>query len=519
MGNVEYAAPSPEILGAVPWSRQRVLARGRGKRLGSVAVAGFGIEVIYLLATLGPFSLLVHGGKLVDLGELSGHRDSAGILVALGIVGLFALYGFALDRLRRARAPSFPLVFLGTIGFSLTLVFLYPVTAMDVYNYAVQGHVVTFHGINPLVTAPATVQGDSFISYGGVWAESTSPYGPVWIGVSALDSLIAGADVVRAVVILKSISALGVVATTLLLARGAERAKLPRPALAAAIFGWNPLVQLELVGNGHNDSIMIALFVLSLLLVGRRGARGAFALAASVFVKYLTVIALPFYLLAELRGPDAGDWRGWRRRLPAVLASVGVFAITAVLAYAPFWAGPVTLARVRTVDQNYLASMSALALLYLPNASAWLLTGRVAVVAMIAAWQLRSFALGRADVPRAVFEVYFGVLLIATHFAGWYLPLLVALGVLSADRWLISRAVVFSLSAILTVPLWQYLWPQVQNSAGLGPFHLLIVPLTFLPPLIIAALGAARSSERPERTGSRREVSRLDRSAAEPIPT
>lgn len=504
MGNAEYLI-----------RRQGLAAGPRLVEFGTTLAASWplvgaalGIEAIYLFAVLGPFSLLTNGGKLADLGELTGHQTVSGVGVTVGLIVLFAVYGASLDLILRSRRPSFALVLTGTFIFSLTLVFLYPVTAMDVYNYAVQGHAVTFHHVNPLVTAPATVHGDPFISYGGVWAESTSPYGPLWIGVSTLDSLLAGTDVIRAVLVLKVISALGVVATTALLATTArERGGEPR-ALAAALFGWNPLVQLELVGNGHNDSMMIALLVLSLILLsGRRGPSGAFALAGSVFVKYLTVVAVPFYLLAQLRGPK----RSWRERLPMVLASVGALAATTLLAYAPFWAGPATLDRVRHVDDNYLASFSALALLYIPNVKQWLLPARVALVAGIALWQTRSFILRRASVERAVFEVYFGVLLVATHFAGWYLPMLIALGVLSKDRWLVARAITFSFCAILTVPLWEYLWPEVQNTAGLATFHLLIVPLTFLPPLFVGAWGAIRTG------ASVRGVGSADGSAVERI--
>lgn len=487
MGNAQYIVEERRLAPGVP----SLGIRAALSRFWLLLACGLGIEGLYLFAAFGPFSLLVHGTELADLGLLTTHSVVAGVLITLGLIVLFALYGTALERLVCNASFGLPIVLGGTVLFSLTLIFLYPVTAMDVYNYAVLGHVVTFHGLNPLITAPASVQGDAFISYGGIWAESTSPYGPVWIGVSALDSLIAGWNVIRAVLILKSISALGVVATTILLAGAATRWRIPKPALAAALFGWNPLVQLELVGNGHNDSIMIALLVLSLLLLAaRRAPGGAIALAASVFVKYLTVVALPFYLLAELRRPGST----WRDRLPTVLASVAVFALTAVLAYAPFWAGPAILARVRQVDTNYLASFSALALIYMPRAIDWLLGVRVAIVAAIALWQINAFLRGRASVARAVFEVYFGVLLVATHFAGWYLPLLVALGVLSADRWLVARAITFTFAAMLTVPLWQYVWPEVQNTYGLGPFHLLIVPLTFFPPLLIGAWGRWQSS-------------------------
>src|SRR5439155_11680918 len=178
--------------------------------------AGLGIEAIYLLGVVGPFSLLTHGAQLTDLGQLTGHQPIAGVAVAVAVVALFALYGVAMRAISRPSDGGLPLVLGGSIVFSLTLIFLYPITAIDVYTYAVQGHIVVFQYLNPLLVPPSTARGDAFIAFAGSWVDRTSPYGPVWIALSSLDALLAGSDIILAIAIFKALGALAVVATTIL---------------------------------------------------------------------------------------------------------------------------------------------------------------------------------------------------------------------------------------------------------------------------------------------------------------
>src|SRR5579884_1509135 len=140
-------------------------------------IAGLTMEAIFLIAVVGPFSLFAHGTELTDLGKLTDHQPIAAVLVTAGLVALFALYAVALINVR-TDDHALPLALGGTVLFSLTLIFLYPVTAIDVYNYAVEGHVAAFYQVNPMVTAPAQVSSDTFVSYAANWVDSPSPYGP-----------------------------------------------------------------------------------------------------------------------------------------------------------------------------------------------------------------------------------------------------------------------------------------------------------------------------------------------------
>lgn len=500
-------------------------------------LAGLAIELIFLIAVLGPFSLLANGTDLTDLGKLTDYQPIAAILVTLGLIGLFAFYVLGLLSVRRAsrwpdlarstrrrqvrprdagtallerqgddraddasaaeppdalrtagrwlscpsRAATVALLF--TALFSLTLVFLYPITAIDVYNYAVEGHVAAYYNLNPMLTPPSQAAADRFVAYAGSWSQSTSPYGPLWLQISKLDALVAGSNVVLAVLLLKALAALCVVATAWLLSL-AFRHRGPRAsALAVVLYGWNPLVQIELVGNGHNDAVMALCLVAALVLTTKgRLVSGTLAAGASVLVKYLTLGAVPLVLLAEIL--DTAPSR--RARLARVGASAVLLALLAVAAYAPFWSGLATLERARATAEDYLASIPALAVLLIPDSLGWLVLPRLLIPAIVGLWQANNLRLGRANLAQATFEVLFVTVLVSSHFAGWYLGLLVAVAALSGDRWRQARVIAFTFTTTLTTPLWAYVWYWDQGWLSMTAIHLIVVPLTFLPALLIA---------------------------------
>jgi hypothetical protein len=462
-----------------------------------VALAGLGIEALFLVSVLGPFSLLAHGQTLTDLGQLTDHQPVAFAAIVGGLLALFAGYGLALAGVRQGKAtPSqrlLALVLVGTAIFSLTLIFLYPISAIDVYNYAVEGHVAAFYQVNPLVTAPAQLASDPFVAFAGSLGNTASPYGPIWLPLATLAARLAGANVVLAVIVLKSLSALAVVGTTALIGFAPRGRAAPYAPFAALLFGWNPLVQLELVGNGHNDAILTLFLVAALVLAGsQRSVLGTIAGGLSALVKGLTLAALPILLLTPLVDRTSPV----RIRLLRFGMSLIALVIVAVLAYAPYWVGPETLSRSLAVDNDYLASIPALIVLYVPTAITWLIVPRTLILLAVGLWQVNALRTGRADVVQATFEMLFATIVVAVHFAGWYLPLLVAVAALARNRWLALRMVAFSFTAALTTPLWAYVWWWNQNTLSLATFHLFVVPFTFLPALIIAYLGF-RASRRP----------------------
>jgi hypothetical protein len=266
---------------------------------------------------------------------------------------------------------------------------------------------------------------------------------------------------------------------------------------------------------------MIFLLLAALTLShGHRRALGAVFLTGSILTKYLTLGALPFFLLADvadqpgklrLPRPDRVSdrlWRGLVRTVPVSLAAL----VTAAALFAPYWVGPSTVERVLAVDNNYLASPAALTILLVPDSQHWLTIARWALLAGVYLWLILRQLRGTIGEQGATFEGLFIMVLCAPHFAGWYLAVLVALAPLVGDGWSMARAAAFSVAASLTVPLWAFVWPAHSATMALLTFHAIIVPLTFGPPLLVGALGAVAKRRRLAR-----ETGNVDDRAVERI--
>lgn len=80
-------------------------------------------------------------------------------------------------------------------------------------------------------------------------------------------------------------------------------------ALPALAYAWNPLVVVEYAGQGHHDPTALLWLVVAMAIADRRPTCSAVALAASVSIKLVPLLALPFL------------WRDWPARARAVAAT------------------------------------------------------------------------------------------------------------------------------------------------------------------------------------------------------
>jgi len=106
----------------------------------------------------------------------------------------------------------------------------------------------------------------------------------------------------------------------------------PRPALAAAAVGWNPLFAMHFGGGGHNDVWMMVPLVGALALDqrGRRHSAGALW-AVAVAVKWIPLLLLPLRTSARQQGSRFG-YAGF------AAASLAVAVVASIL-YGDRWLG------------------------------------------------------------------------------------------------------------------------------------------------------------------------------------
>ena len=253
---------------------------------------------------------------------------------------------------------------------------------------------------------------------GSRWYERTAVYGPAFTLVSEAHAALAGESDEGAAWFYKGFAAAAVLALVLLAARlGA------RPAFAAAFVGWNPVLAVHFAGGGHNDALMMALFVggLALAASGRRQLAGA-AWVGSIAVKWVTVVLVPLRLLADraagLRMPYAG-----------LAVGIGVVAGLAVWRYDSAWleaAGPIA---ENVGEESRVSIPSRLSQVTgLPEAvpAALLLTA----FALVYVWLLVEAWRGRARLGLAA-----GAMLVTTAWLlPWYAVWVVSLAAVEEDR-------------------------------------------------------------------------------------
>lgn len=282
---------------------------------------------IYLYGTL-RFPLATYlKPRYQDIGQLTslpggGYDPVAGEWFLIAITVLFGAWGLACWVAGRAHARAragwwrphallrLPLFGLPVAALAV-LLFMYPVTAVDVIDYASQIRVMTIHHANPLTIPAGSFPGDPFVAYNPYYFIPAS-YGPLWAVLSALFSFPAGDHILRAVLLQKLLSIVACLGCMVWVWLLTKRLCPERRWQAFVFFAWNPLVLFEVGANGHNDSIM-AFFLLAGLyaLLAERWYWQALALpllVASVLVKWTTILLLPLAIVYLLRGGRLRCW-------------------------------------------------------------------------------------------------------------------------------------------------------------------------------------------------------------------
>jgi hypothetical protein len=195
-----------------------------------------------------------------------------------------------------------------------------PSLSCDVYAYVAYARLPVVHGLNPYLHNPLAA-GDPTAPF--LQWHFPSPYGPLWTAISmALVAPLASVALIWQVLAFKLLAAGALVATVACAGALGER----RGGLAAVAIGFNPLFLVEGPGSGHNDLLLVLALVAGALWVARPRV-GAALVGVSVGIKLVTVVVVPWLVIARLR---ARDVRG-------ALLVIAFALAPALLAGALFW--------------------------------------------------------------------------------------------------------------------------------------------------------------------------------------
>ena len=497
--------------------------------LPTLALAGIGSAALYGAAVLRFPLLAIYNHPLQNLDKLTGSAPLVGLALSVGVLLLFL--GYALGALALLRTQNIgALAKLTIIGLPLVfvalLVFVYPTTSLDVYDYLFRGRMAVHYRVNNFVAVPADFPNDPLMASSPFrfvpWSRAVTAYGPVWELISHATAWLAGERVERTPVAIdpslqhlmfgyKALGALGFVVCGAVLWGALGVIAPARRWFGLFLWLWNPLALWESVAAGHNDAwmaaaIVVACWSFTLFLrspAGKlHGAVGAFiALTIGGLIKYFALIFGPLMLAAALRRLPT-----WRARVLLVAASATICALLVAFAYAPFWVGAGTLRnfsdRGTLFYASWLAALQAglhesgwLAKDVAQRAVASLATTLLGLGVAWSAW--RGWREPERVVAHATWLLLWFLLVANPWFQPWYLLWALALAALQPDRpQLIAAVIVFCATAMLSYIAGSFLLPALTWSGEGVAWNLLLSVLIYAPPLLVLVVARqTRSSQ------------------------
>ncbi|NMC36451.1 hypothetical protein GYA49_05405 [Candidatus Beckwithbacteria bacterium] len=195
---------------------------------------------------------------------------------------------------------------LAAIGLLVGLGLLaYPIFSHDIFNYLFNAKMVLVYGANPHTQTALDFASDPWVRFMHN-VHTAAPYGYGWTAISLLPVWLGLPRFTISLFLMKAWVA-GFYLLEVFLFYKLSLKLFPKKALfRTAIMVLNPLLLVETIIVGHNDSVMMAFTLLSLLILYsdslpsiKRYPLALLAWLASVSIKYATVVLLPFYFLKQ----------------------------------------------------------------------------------------------------------------------------------------------------------------------------------------------------------------------------
>ncbi|MCW5849787.1 MAG: hypothetical protein KIT87_06865 [Anaerolineae bacterium] len=371
------------------------------------------------------------------------------------------------------------------VVFAVALLLMFPVTAGDLFVYIFFGRIWAFQGLNPYITSPEMVPSDITFNY-TVFREAATVYGALFTHLSALLARLAGDSLIQNVLLFKGAMVLFYGLTALCVYLILKRTRPELAWVGVYLVWWNPLVQFNTAGDGHNDITMLAVVMLALLLAQRgQWSLACAALVLSMSMKWVSLILVPVFVVAALRA-----W-GWRRA-PEIFGGLAVGFGLAALLHAPFYAGLGTvLGSVPYIGAAFTTSIATVVRDVLlrvtdqSSAETWARLTAYIVFGLLYLRELTRIREGFDALVYACFQAFFLYLLIGTlWFQPWYVIWLVGIGALLVGTPVAERTILLTFTAMLIHLVTGFGW-RLGWFSNLSLLHLTAVAVVFAVPLIL----------------------------------
>jgi alpha-1,6-mannosyltransferase len=361
-------------------------------------------------------------------------------------------------------------------------------------SYISHGYIENAGGnayVEPSSSVAGSNVGARLETFGWRPVHPVSPYGPLWSQIEMTTTRVG--DVSAIVTAFKAIAIVLSLGSAVLIWLILGRVHPQHQLFGTLLYLWNPLIVIELAGEGHNDAAVVFLVLLGLILTIRRRPGGAvLATIAGTLTKYLPLLFVPLqavYLWRERR-----DIRHFVRSV-VVGATAGL--VLAVVAFAPRWAGVETFEGVRLTGQLGHTGSTPTLLMHglsraVPSSDATVVVTAITMAGLVAWlwWQAKS-VIDTVTLLRACAAVAVVYVLVASpSFWPWYAVLPVALMALVPETSFLALLLAVSIGARLVAPLDALYVAEVIDR---GTFLLTTWTMAIGLPLVILGILMFRS--------------------------
>jgi alpha-1,6-mannosyltransferase len=251
------------------------------------------------------------------------------VLLWIGVALMLSAWLWLGRRALAGDASEYTMV--ASAGFWLApLLLSVPLFSRDTYSYLAQGALLR-DGFDPYAVGPIDNPNALLDNVSPIWTITTAPYGPAFIMIAKLITILVGNHVIAGTMLLRLCMLPGFVLLIWATPRIARHIGANVP-VALWICALNPLVIIHLMGGVHNEMLMVGLMAAGIALtLESRHIAGIALIAVGVAVKATAGIALPFMVWVWMR--HLCERRGYRPpRAFAAAAGISVLIFVAVFA-------------------------------------------------------------------------------------------------------------------------------------------------------------------------------------------
>lgn len=215
---------------------------------------------------------------------------------------------------------------MSTVASTLILIFAYPFLSSDLFNYLFDAKIITSYHVSPYTHRPLDFPNDEWLRFMR-WVHRYSPYGPLWLGMSVVPSVLGFGKFILTFLAFKIFISLFHLVNSYLVFKILKKIDREKALLGTAFYALNPLFLIEGIANAHNDVVLAtAMLAAVYFLVYERKVLSYVTLLAGVAIKYISILTLPWQVLYQLipkfRPGDKLEYTKW-----LVLANLATLAV------------------------------------------------------------------------------------------------------------------------------------------------------------------------------------------------